>query len=137
MPSALHPYTRKDCISYWMDRAYGALDEANLLADAGFYNTALSRLYFSVYYAVSALTFAESGNARTRTQEDKSEELWRKYIVSGRLAEKFRATYKILLKTRQLADYEDFVYYDHVIYAELRPLEQAFIEAITAMLMES
>ena len=42
-------------IHYRLERAQESLDEARLLADAGRWNTCVNRLYYSCFYAVSAL----------------------------------------------------------------------------------
>ena len=42
-------------IHYRLERAQESLDEAHLLADAGRWNACVNRLYYSCFYAVSAL----------------------------------------------------------------------------------
>ena len=42
-------------VRYWMKRAREALEEADVMARAGHWNTCLSRQYFACYYAVSGL----------------------------------------------------------------------------------
>ena len=42
-------------IRYRLETAYTTFDAAKVLADNGFWNSAVNRLYYSVFYAVSAL----------------------------------------------------------------------------------
>ena len=45
----------KELVRYRLDRANEALEEAILLADNAKWNTCINRLYYSCFYAVSAL----------------------------------------------------------------------------------
>jgi len=52
-------------IAYRVARAEESLDEARLLLDAGHLNTAVNRLYYACFYAVSALLMSEGhGSAK-------------------------------------------------------------------------
>ena len=47
--------SRSDLVHYRVQRAYEALEDARILADAGRWNTSVNRLYYACFYAVSAL----------------------------------------------------------------------------------
>jgi uncharacterized protein (UPF0332 family) len=47
--------TRDDLIEYRIARAKDTLDDANILAENGKWNSAINRLYYAAYYAVIAL----------------------------------------------------------------------------------
>ena len=47
--------TKEDLIKYRIARAKDTLDDAQLLADNGKWNSAINRLYYAAYYAVIAL----------------------------------------------------------------------------------
>lgn len=55
MKETLDEQSRRDLVKYRIDRAYETLKEADLLADNGFYNVAVNRLYYACYYATVAL----------------------------------------------------------------------------------
>lgn len=44
-----------DIIAYWISRSDETMKEASLLFDNDFYNATINRLYYSAFYAVSAL----------------------------------------------------------------------------------
>ena len=46
---------RKSVVNYRVERAYATLKEAEDVATRGWYNLAANRLYYALYYAVSAL----------------------------------------------------------------------------------
>ena len=47
--------SRADLINYRIERAHEALQEAQYNQRGGYFNTAVNRLYYAVYYAASAL----------------------------------------------------------------------------------
>ena len=46
--------TKEDLINYRIARAKDTLDDAQILADRGKWNSAINRLYYAAYYAVIA-----------------------------------------------------------------------------------
>lgn len=57
MKETLDEETRFSIITYRIDRAKETLTEAEYNAKGGYYNSAVNRLYYACYYAVSALLF--------------------------------------------------------------------------------
>ncbi|MBO7568384.1 MAG: HEPN domain-containing protein [Bacteroidales bacterium] len=47
--------SRNDLTEYRCQRSKNALDEAKLLFENGYYNGAISKLYYAAFYAASAL----------------------------------------------------------------------------------
>lgn len=135
MTDALDPQSRKDLIAYKLDKARNTLKEAQLLADASFYNTAVNRLYYSVYYAASALMLNESLEAATH--KGIKTMLGLKFIQTGKLEREFGKIYQQLFDSRQAGDYEDFIYYDAEYYDDLYPQAIKFIDRISGLLNET
>jgi len=46
---------RSEYVKYRIKSAFNSFDAAKLLADNGFWNSSVNRLYYSVFYAVNAL----------------------------------------------------------------------------------
>ena len=132
MTDKLDSQTRKDLIEYKLEKASRTLKEAALLASADFYNTAVNRLYYSVYYAASALMLNDYLEAATH--QGVKTMLGLKFIHQGKLEQEYGRIYQRLFESRQAGDYEDFVYYDRESYDELLPLAIKFIERISAYL---
>ena len=51
---------KADLIRYRMERAHESLEEAALMADTGHWRTCINRVYYSCFYAVSALLMKNS-----------------------------------------------------------------------------
>ena len=131
MTDKLDPRSRKDLIEYKFEKSQQALNEAEVLADATFYNAAINRLYYSAYYAASALLLGAS--LETVTHKGIKVMLGLRFIRAGKLDRIYGQIYQRLFDSRQAGDYEDFVYYDEETYKELRPLAEKFVIKIKDM----
>ena len=125
MTDKLDSKSRSDLIEYKFEKAYQALKEADVLADASFHNAAVNRLYYAVYYAASGLMLENS--LETATHKGIKTMLGLKFVRPGILEIEYGQIYQRLFDGRQAGDYEDFVYHDKAVYEELRPLAEKFI----------
>ncbi|MDE5975205.1 MAG: HEPN domain-containing protein [Muribaculaceae bacterium] len=132
MTDRLDPKSRKDLIEYKVDKALQTVKEAELLAGSNFYNAAVNRLYYSAYYAASALMLRES--IETVTHKGIRMMLGLKFIQTGKLNREYGKIYQRLFESRQAGDYEDFVYYDKETFDELLPGTIKFIDAVKNLL---
>ena len=94
-------------IHYRLERAQESLDEARLLADAGRWNTCVNRLYYSCFYAVSAL-LVRDGLSSSRHTGVRSL-LNRHYVRTGKVPRELARIYNDLFERRQEGDYADFI----------------------------
>lgn len=96
---------RETLIQYRLARARETLAEAELLAESGFWNGCVNRLYFSCFYAVTALLLAEdvtaSRHAGVRSQFN------HRFVRSGRMPRDIARLFNRLLDDRQESDYAD------------------------------
>jgi uncharacterized protein (UPF0332 family) len=94
-------------IHYRLDRAQESLDDARLLADAERWNACVNRLYYSCFYAVSAL-LVRDGLSSSRHTGGRS--LLNRYFVrTGKVPRELARVYNDLFERRQEGDYADFV----------------------------
>ena len=128
MTDKLDSRSRNDLIVYKLDKATQTIREAEVMADAGFYNASVNRLYYAAYYAASALMLSEE--LETGTHKGTKTMLGLKFIYTGKMEREYGQIYQRLFDSRQAGDYEDFVYYDNESYAQLRPLAIKFIERV-------
>lgn len=124
--------SRRDLIKYRGQRSKNALDEAALLFDNGYYNGAVSKLYYAAYYAASSLMLKYQLNASTHSGIKTMLGL---HFVSKKLLS-FQAgkTFTTLFEKRQSSDYEDYTFCDSSTYLELRPLTEQFIEEVEKLI---
>ena len=119
-------------IHYRLERAQESLDEARLLADAGRWNACVHRLYYSCFYAVSAL-LVHDGLSSSRHTGVRSL-LNRHYVRTGKVPRELARIYNDLFERRQEGDYADFVRFQA---NQVRPRilqAEAFIAAMRALL---
>lgn len=134
MTDKLDSDSRRDLILYKLEKSEKAIEESSLLADSGYYNTAINRLYYAAYYAASALMLEYSIDAATH--KGIKTMLGLKFIHPGLLNRENGLIYQRLFDSRQAGDYEDFVYYDKESYYELLPLAKQFIEEVTSLIKD-
>lgn len=94
-------------IRYRLERAQESLDDARLLADAESWNACVNRLYYSCFYAVSAL-LVRDGLSSSRHAGLPS--LFnRHYVRTDVVPRDLARLYNDLFERRQESDYVDFV----------------------------
>ena len=97
-------------VRYRMKRAEEALEDACILADAGRWNACVNRLFYSCFYAVSALLvrhgLSSSKHTGTRGLFNKN------FVKTGVVAKDLAQVYNDLFERRQEGDYVDFVHFD-------------------------
>lgn len=128
MKSTLTEDQRKALVQYRLERAKATIEEAKFNAGGEYYNTAVNRLYYSGYYAASALMLTFGLEAATHAGIKTMLSL--KFIKEGLLDKEYGKTYMTLFENRQSGDYEDFVYCDLSLFNSLLPKTQNFINAI-------
>lgn len=94
---------RQTLISLWLGKADDALASAELELKEGHTSFAVNRLYYSCFYAVTALLL-QDGKQFARHSAIKSE-FGRTYIKSGRIDVKWNKFYQKLFDDRQEGDY--------------------------------
>jgi uncharacterized protein (UPF0332 family) len=119
-------------IRYRLDRAQESLDDARLLADAASWNTCVNRLYYSCFYAVSAL-LVRDGFASSRHTGIRSL-LNRHYVRTGMVPRDMARLYNDLFERRQESDYADFVRFHADQVRPWIPQTEAFLAHITSLL---
>jgi len=118
-------------IRYRLERAQESLADARLLADAESWNTCVNRLYYSCFYAVSAL-LARDGLSSSRHTGLRS--LFnRNYVRTGVIPRDVARLYNDLFERRQESDYADFVRFQADQVRPWIPQTEAFIARITSL----
>jgi len=99
-----------ELVRYRLARAHESVAEARLLLANDHIRTAVNRLYYACFYAVSALLLAE-GHSSPKHSGVRAlfDQHW---IVPGRLPKSMGRCYRRLFDSRQKGDYADFVTFD-------------------------
>ena len=122
-------------VRYRMERSEEALEDARILADAGRWNACVNRLFYSCFYAVSALLVRHGLSSSKHTG---ARSLFNKnFVKTGIVTKDLAQVYNDLFERRQEGDYVDFVHFDE---SRVRPWisrTEDFIEHIAAILPRS
>ena len=119
-------------IQYRLERAQESLDDARLLADAERWNAWVNRLYYSCFYAVSAL-LVRDGLSSSRHTGVRSL-LNRHYVRTGKVPRALARVYNDLFERRQEGDYADFVRFHADQVRPWMPQTEAFMAHMKALL---
>ena len=97
----------EDLIEYRLARARETVEDAKLLAKVGHWNTCVNRLYYSCFYAVTAM-LVQYGLSSSKHTGIRSL-LNREFVKTGKIPKKMAILYNDLFEKRQEGDYVDFV----------------------------
>lgn len=119
---------------YWMEKADESLRAAKVLLDADITGASMSRLYYAVFYAASAL-FAAKGIQYGKHSAVQSA-VHRDLVKSGIIAKDLGALYDRMFNARQESDYKAFTEFSiGDVTAELIEVER-FIQQFHTLLAE-
>jgi hypothetical protein len=117
-----------ELVRYRLARARESVDEAALLLGNGHVRTAVNRLYYACFYAVSGLLLAEGlsspKHSGVRALFD------RHWIVPGRLPKDMGRFYRHLFDARQKGDYADLATFDRVEVSAWVTETERFVEQV-------
>ncbi len=98
-------------IKLWLEKSFDALASARLELNEGHSNFSINRLYYSCFYAVTALLL-RSGRQFTRHSAVISE-FNRTYVKTGKVAVAWSKFYQKLFNDRQESDYMPTATFEH------------------------
>ncbi len=120
-------YDKADIIRYRISRAKETLDDARILAQNQKWNSAINRLYYAAFYAVTALLLKENINASSHngTKSKFSEH----FILTNKLSKNLGKMYSQLFTWRQKGDYDDLFDFDKSkVMPYFEPVENLILE---------
>jgi len=97
---------RKEVVKYRLEKAKITFAEVSVLIENQFYRTAANRLYYSCFYAVTALLINDGYEAHTHNGVKTL--LGLHYIRENKVERFFGKIYKQLFNLRLTGDYEDW-----------------------------
>ncbi|MFH0756971.1 MAG: HEPN domain-containing protein [Bacteroidota bacterium] len=92
---------------YRLKKANETLLEIDILVQNELWNTAVNRMYYACYYAVSALLIMDSIQVQTHTGVRQMFGLH--YIKAGKIEKDLGKFYSDIFDKRQTGDYDDFM----------------------------
>ena len=132
MKIKLDDSSRADLVAYRIERSHETLREVDYLLKGGFYNAAVSRLYYACYYIVVALLVANKLESQTHAGV---KTIFSLNFVKPRLIDTALAkTFFKLFDLRHNNDYEDYCFCDRQTLEKIRPVAGQFIDTVEALI---
>jgi uncharacterized protein (UPF0332 family) len=120
---------KADYINYRLSKAHEALRDAKLLAENNSWNTCINRLYYTCYYAASALLL--KNGVSTQTHNGSINQFNLHFIKTGQIDRELGKLYASLMDWRQKGDYGDFFDFNReAVEPLLKPVEGFLNEMI-------
>lgn len=101
---------KHEYIRYRLSSAFNTYEAAKILAENGFWNSAVNRLYYSIFYAVNAILYLNDISSKSHSSVKSQFSLH--FIKTGRIDIKYGRLLSELFDWRQKGDYENIFDYD-------------------------
>lgn len=114
-------------IKYRIARAKDTLDDAQLLADNGKWNSAINRLYYAAYYAVIALLL--NADLKPTTHNGVKSNFSEYFVKTEKIDKEFGLIFSQLFTWRQKGDYDDlFDFQEEKVLPYFEPVKKLILE---------
>lgn len=120
---------RIDIVRYRIENAHDTLNEVVSHIKNGYYNTAVNRMYYACYYAVSALLITKK--IITKSHDGVRQMFSLHYVKTGMISDSMGRMYGRLFEKRSKGDYEDLFNNDLAVCEELYPQAKEFVAVLT------
>lgn len=125
---------REDYVEYRIAKANEAIADAKLLAQNSSWNACMNRLYYSCFYAASALLLKKGISSKTHTGLKTQFSLH--LVKTGIISKDFGQLYAELMNWREKGDYGDmFDFTKEKVEPLLKPVEE-FINEIAKLIKQ-
>ena len=101
---------KSEIVKIRINNAKNTLNEVNILVENKLWNTAVNRLYYACFYAVTALPY--NYELDTKTHSGVQNMFGLHFVKTGIINKESGKFYTTILSMRQDADYEDMVSYE-------------------------
>ena len=102
---------QREYILYRIESAKKTFEAAKVLAESGFWNSAVNRLYYALFYAVNALLVLN--NIQTKSLSSTKSQFSLHFVKTGKFDIKYGRLLSELFDWRQKGDYENIFDYDN------------------------
>lgn len=121
---------KAELVRYRLKRARETYEEVEILISNELWNTAVNRLYYACFYAVSALLVAN--DIEVQSHSGARQMFGLHFIKTGKIDPESGRFLARLFDLRQTGDYDDFVDFDRERVMELLTPADELISAIEA-----
>lgn len=125
------PASRSDIISYRCEKALSLLKEVEILIGLSLGNSAVNRMYYACYHAVSALLL--SNEIDVKTHKGLRQTFGASFVKTGLISPNDARIFSRIYDKRQASDYDDFMDLDIEEVKLLQPQINKFVELVVSM----
>ena len=111
---------RKEYVIYRIESVHKTFEAAKILAENEFWNSAVNRLYYSVFYAVNALLVMNEIQTKSHSATKSQFSLY--FVKTGKFDKKYGRLLSELHDWRQKGDYENVFDNESKIVNQYSPL---------------
>ncbi len=126
------PEIRKEIINYRCQKALKLLDEVELLIANALCNSAVNRMYYSCFHAVSALLI--KNNIDVHSHKGMRQLFGLHFVKSGIVRIEDARIFARIYDKRQASDYDDFMEFSIEEVNELYPQVRKFVGQIVCLI---
>lgn len=127
--------SKRDLVKYRLERAFETYEDALLLATNKKWNSAINRLYYTAFSAVSALILLQNQNSFTHNGVKIS--FSERFIKTGLIEVFYGKLYSQLFSWRQKGDYDDLFDFDEETVSPYLDPVKKLIERIGNLIKET
>lgn len=128
----MNEFQPEDFIRYRLERADETLLEVDSHLSNGFWNTAINRMYYACFYAVSALLV--KNNVEVNSHAGVRQQFGQHYVKPGIIDRDLGKHFTELFEKRNRGDYNDFIDYNENEARELLPKTIELVQQIKSLL---
>lgn len=132
----MNPEEYDDKPAYRLAVAKRLLKEVDVNVQYEFWNSAMNRMYYACFHAVSALLF-QLGITGIKKHSGVKQMFAMHVISAGLMEVKWSHFYSALFECRSEADYEDFKEYTKEEVMEILPMAREFVENIECIMQKN
>jgi uncharacterized protein (UPF0332 family) len=122
----------KELVQYRINRAKDTLNEVNIHVENELWNTGVNRLYYTCFYAVSALLLQHK--IQTQTHAGVRQMFGLHFVKKGLISRDLAKFYTDIFDKRQISDYDDYIEFNRDEVVSLIPLAEQLIEEIEKLI---
>lgn len=125
-------YKPEDYSKYRIQKAKETIAEVEIQIQNEFWNTAINRMYYACFYAVSALLVKHE--IETSSHTGVRQQFGQLFVKTGKFDKKLAKHYTDLFEKRHKGDYNDFFDFDEETVNRLLPISKEFINKIEELI---
>lgn len=124
----MKPENKQEYIRYRLETSRKTFKAAKILAENGYWNSAINRLYYAIFYSVNALLY--NSDISVKKHSSVKSQFTLHYIKTGKLDKKFGQLLSDLFDLRQKGDYDNIYDYDEESVMPLIPVVEEMLEVL-------